>query len=91
MNTIYKQSFLITFRLNTIAITSILGSIFAQSEPKTIERNVLQKNMDQSSFHNSLDAILTTMTKSRQAYFLHSVYKEYNSEILRFLYFEFIH
>ena len=58
------------FRLNTIHKTSGLGSVFAQSKPKTIERAVLENNMDQYSFHNSLDSILDTMDKSKQAYFL---------------------
>ena len=58
------------FRLITIQNTSGLGSVFAQSKPKTIERTVLENNMDQSSFRNSMDSILHTMDKSKQVYFL---------------------
>ena len=56
------------FRLNTRGKTSVEGSTFTQSKPNTVQRNIFQNNMDDSSFHNTLDSILNTIRKSEQAY-----------------------
>ena len=56
------------FRLNTRGKTSVEGSTFTQSKPNTVQRNIFQNNMDDSSFHNTLDSILSTIRKSEQAY-----------------------